>query len=182
MNLSKVPDKLPVFMMKYGNDMIDSYFDADYELMESDPDMLCKVYRLTNSGEYDSYAYIDSVENRILEAFSYKFDPDLVEKLCSDQKAFMQAIKAVPSNLLLTDLYYRAAKDASVPKFEDFTVYDFAVALNYITLLVCMKNRESEIEEHCDAINDFMEKTNTVNNNFNYESFHRTKRRTTKDY
>ena len=177
MNLSNVPDKLPEFMVRYGNEMIDSYFDSDYELMESDPNMLCKIYRLTKSGESDSYAYADSVERRILESFSYKFDPDFVEKLCSDQKTFMRAIKAVPSDILLTNLYYRAAKDASVPKFEDFTVYDFAVALNYITLLVCMKNRESEIEDHCDMINDFIINTKKAENNFNYESVRHGRRR-----
>ena len=174
MNLSTVPDKLPNFMMKYGNEMIDGYFDVDEEQMEFYPDSILKQYKLTKSGS-DSFAYVDSVQKRILEAFTR--DSELIHLLCSDQKRFLQAMKGVPTDILLNKLYFVSAENKNLPNFEDFTVYDFAVALNYIALLVCMKNREDEIQEHCDMINDFIEQTQKVKGNVNYESLRRNRRK-----
>lgn len=175
MNLSNVPAKLPSFLMRYGNEMIDAYFEYDEEQMEYDPDQILKIYQLTKSGD-SAFAYVDSIQNKILDIFDR--GTELIDKLCEDQQLFMKAIKGVPSDLLLTQLYFANARiDKAIPNFEDSTVVEFAVAINYITLLVCMKNREDEIEAHCDMINDFIEQTQKVKGNVNYESFRRNRRK-----
>lgn len=177
MNFSQYPDKLPSFMMKYGNEMITSYLEADEELIEHDTNRLIKKYKLLNTEDSDSWAYVDGVERDILKTFDdYS---ELIAALCSNPKYFMQAVKGVPSDLLLQMTNYVKAKERNIPDFEDLTVYDFMLALNEIAISVCLKNREDEIEEHCNMINNYMQQTIEVKNNPRYESIHRNRRRNT---
>ncbi len=177
MNFSQYPDKLPSFMMKYGNEMITSYLETDEEMMEHDPDNLIKYYKLYNTEDSDSYAYLDSVEQRILEIF--RDDSPLIEALCTNRKYFIQAMKGCMSDLLLGLLSEARDLDRGLPDFEDYTIYDFARALNMLAISVCLKNREDEIEEHCDMINDYMDQTIAVKNNPRYESIRRNRKRNT---
>lgn len=177
MNFSRYPDKLPSIMMKYGNEMITSYLEGDEVLMEEDPDALIKKYKLLNTEDSDSYAYLDSVETMILDIFMD--DSPLIQALCSNQKYFVQAMKGAMSDLLLSILFHVRAEQGNIPDFEDFTIYDFARALNRLAISVCLKNREDEIEDHCDMINDYMDQTIEVKNNPRYESIRRNRRRNT---
>lgn len=177
MNFSQYPDKLPSILTKYGNEMITSYLEADEELMEYDPNSLIKNYKLLNTEDSDSYAYLDSVEQRIIEIFTD--DSPLIQALCENRKYFVQAMKGSMSDLLLGIMSYIRAEQGNVPDFEDFTIYDFARALNRLAISVCLKNREDEIEEHCDMINDYMDQTISVKNNPRYESIRRNRRRNT---
>ena len=177
MNFSQYPDKLPSFMMKYGNEMITSYLEADEEMMEYEPVRLIKYYKLLNTEDSDSYAYLDSVEQRILETFMD--DSPLIQALLSNQKYFVQAMKGSMSDLLLGIMSSIRAEQGNVPDFEDFTIYDFAQALNRLAISVCLKNREDEIKDHCSMINDYMNQTVAVKNNPHYESIRRNRRRNT---
>lgn len=178
MNFSDYPSKLPSFMMKSANAAIDAYLMYDEELMETDPDKLIKKYKLTTYEDSDSWAYLDNIQHDILKMFGDDND-ELIEKLCTDGKLFMQAIKSVPANILLSNLWYHVGSKKGMPDFKDFTVYDIAVALNCVVLSVCMNNREKELEDHCDMINDYMDQTIEVKNNPRYESIRRNRRRNT---
>lgn len=149
MNFSEMPSKLPSFMMEDANEIIDAYLDVDKEMMEDYPDRLIRNYQLTVGG--DSWAYLDSVQHNIIKLMR---GSELVSLLCDNPKYFIQAMKACPINTIISNLYGGVSKSFS--DFASVTVEDFAFALADIAIKTALRDREAELEDHCDMVNDFI--------------------------
>ena len=152
MNFSGLPSKLPSFMIDGANEIIDAYLDVDKEMMEHYPKRLIRNYQLTVGG--DSWAYLDSVQNNIIRLVN---GSELVSLLCDKPKYFIQAMKACPINIIILNLYGGvSAAGKSFSDFSSITVEDFAFALADIAIKTALRDRENELEDHCDMVNDFI--------------------------
>ena len=147
LNFTGIPRKLPSFMMKLANEALDATFQSDEELMEYYPDKLIKKYQLTKDG--DSWAYISSFEALLLRAFDNY--TEMIE-LIAEPKNFLQAMKSMSNaNILFNDAYdIRKEWNESTNDLSLYTVYDLSSAMCRIALKAAMRDREDEIEEHCD--------------------------------
>ena len=84
-------------------------------------------------------------------------DSKLVSLLCSQPKYFIQAMKACPINTIVMNLYGGVPEVGnSLNDFANITVEDFAYALANIAIKTALRDRENELEDHCDMINDFI--------------------------
>lgn len=120
--------------------------------MEHYPKRLIRNYQLTVGG--DSWAYLDSVQNNIIKLMR---GSELVSLLCDNPKYFIQAMKACPINTIVSNLYGGFSEvGKSFSDFASVTVEDFAFALADIAVKTALRDRESELENHCDVINDFI--------------------------
>ena len=179
MNLSAAPNKLPSFMKKQADEMVTATLESLEEELENEPaEKIIDKYRLTKFEDSASEVYTRTIEEDILKI--YKYDNPLIESLCNDSKLFFQAIKSMPSSTLGSYIYYiRYDLNKPIDSFETFEIYDIACAMSQLALMSVMRDREDEIEDTCDLINDYIDQAKEVKNNPRYESIRRNRRRNT---
>lgn len=157
MNFSQMPNKLPPFLMKIATKCVDEYLsELRTQLEKLSPEEVIEEYRLTDMEGSDSWAYRDNIEHQILKTYE---NSDIITGVLFDDPAkLIQAIKSIPSRLLSGQIYFtRLHQNKSISDFRSFTAGDFAEAISNIALGSVLKQKEQEIEDLCDTINDYIE-------------------------
>ena len=164
-------------MKKQADEMVTATLEyLEEELEEKSAEEIIEKYRLTKFEDSASEVYTRTIEEDILK--TYKYDNPLIEILCDDPKLFFQAIKSMPSSTLGSFIFYiRYDQKKPIDRFDTFEIYDIACAMNQLALMSVMRDREDEIEDTCDLINDYIDQAKEVKNNPRYESIRRNSRR-----